>query len=138
MAQKKWLLENMTRLYIISISHISKWFKKMKRDDKEYWFQRLFNEGKELISPELEDDWKKTVSNNLSSILEVMEVIHYLKELKEIEKTKNPSEAFTVIANEFHHENHSGSVAFWILSCLEHFGGEYGRILSWQLQKHLL
>ncbi len=72
------------------------------------------------------DDWRVTVTKNFDRS-EVREVLHYLKRLNEVDR---PESVFDELRDYMQSQMHSGTTANWVLSCLEHYGGDKGKKLS--------
>lgn len=82
----------------------------------------LCRQGDELIPDGLKSDWRETVSKNYDQFA-VKEVLHCL------EKLKDGDDVFPELKEYIDSFNHSGTVAWWIFSCIGHYGGEQGKKL---------
>ena len=85
-----------------------------------------------LIPEERKDDWRITVTKNYNRP-EVREVLHYLKRLNEV---KNPESIFGELKEYMMNQNHSGTTANWVLSCIEHYGGDIGKQLVQYMKEY--
>lgn len=90
----------------------------------QHLIDRLCQQADGLISELHKNDWRETVTNNYNRV-EVQEVLHCLKRLKE----QNDDSVFPELKDYIVKQNHSGTVAWWIFSCIGHYGGEMGKKL---------
>ena len=82
----------------------------------------LCQHGDGLIPDDLKSDWRETVTKNYDQFA-VKEVLHCL------EKLKDGDDVFPELKEYIDSFNHSGAVAWWIFSCIGHYGGEHGKRL---------
>jgi len=92
----------------------------------QHIIDKLCEEGEKVIQASKMDDWIVTVTKNYDRS-EVREVLHYLKRINEVD---NPETIFPELKEYMYKQNHSGTTANWVLSCIEHYGGEIGKKLS--------
>lgn len=83
----------------------------------------LYQQGEGLIPDELKSDWRETVTKNYDQFA-VKEVLHCLEKLKDGDESVFPELKEYIVK-----QNHSGTVAWWIFSCIGHYGGEIGQKL---------
>ena len=83
----------------------------------------LCQQGDRLIPDDLKSDWRETVTKNYEQFA-VKEVLHCLEKLKDSDES-----VFPELKEYITKMNHSGTVAWWIFSCIGHYGGELGRKL---------
>lgn len=92
----------------------------------QHIIDELCEEAEGLIPNSKMDDWRVTVTKNFDRS-EVREVLHYLKRLNEVDR---PESVFDELRDYMQSQMHSGTTANWVLSCLEHYGGDKGKKLS--------
>ena len=92
----------------------------------QHIIDELCEEAEGLIPNSKMDDWRVTVTKNFDRY-EVREVLHYLKRLNEVDR---PESVFDELRDYMQSQMHSGTTANWVLSCLEHYGGDKGKKLS--------
>lgn len=92
----------------------------------QHIIDELCEEAEGLIPNSKMDDWRVTVTKNFDRS-EVREVLHYLKRLNEVDI---PESVFDELRDYMQSQMHSGTTANWVLSCLEHYGGDKGKKLS--------
>ena len=92
----------------------------------QHLIDELCNEAEGLIPNSKMDDWRVTVTKNFDRP-EVREVLHYLKRINEVEQ---PESVFPELREYMYDQDHSGTTANWVLSCVEHYGGDIGKKLS--------
>ena len=83
----------------------------------------LCQQGEGLIPDDLKSDWRETVTKNYDQFA-VKEVLHCLEILKDGDES-----VFPELKEYIDSFNHSGVVAWWIFSCIGHYGGEQGKKL---------
>lgn len=88
----------------------------------QHLIDNLCQQGEGLIPDNLKLDWIGTVSKNYDQFA-VKEVLHCL------EKLKGGDDVFPELKEYIDSFNHSGAVAWWIFSCIGHYGGEQGKKL---------
>lgn len=91
----------------------------------QHIIDELCCEAEGLIPNSKMDDWRVTVTKNFNRP-EVREVLHYLKRLHEVE---DPDSIFEELKDYMNSLNHSGITAGFVLSCIEHYGGDVGKRL---------
>lgn len=89
----------------------------------QHLIDELCQQGDRLIPDDLKLDWIGTVSKNYDQFA-VKEVLHCLEKLKDGDESVFPE--LKEYINSF---NHSCAVAWWIFSCIGHYGGEQGKKL---------
>ena len=92
----------------------------------QHLIDKLCDEAEGLIPNSKMNDWRVTVTKNFDRP-EVTEVLHYLKRINEVD---NPESIFPELKEYMYNQDHSGTTAGWVLSCIEHYGGDVGKKLS--------